>query len=130
MTVATWLSGDQTRDRELDDGNVSQQDLNEGYQEVDSSISGTDLGLSVEREITPWSTKLVTLQGNGEPFLEKLSDQNNWLGSLTSVHRKSRETNGGPDQPTGGSGCGTTSATEDEADKHLNRPTRAQAGTQ
>ena len=62
MTVATWLSGDQTRDRELDDGNVSQQDLNEGYQEVDSSISGTDLGLSVEREITPWSTKLVTLQ--------------------------------------------------------------------
>ena len=55
MTVATWLSGDQTRDRELDDGNVCQQDLNEGYQEVDSSISGTDLGLSVEREITPWS---------------------------------------------------------------------------
>ena len=87
MTVATWLSGDQTRDRELDDGNVNQQDLNEGYQEVESSLSGSDLGLSVEREIRPGLQADTLQKGNGKPFSGKLSDQNNWLGSLTSVHR-------------------------------------------
>ena len=72
-----------------------------------------------------------TLQkGNGKTlFLEEIIELKANAWELTSDHRKSRETNGGPDQPTGGSGCGTTSATEDEADKHLNRPTRAQAGT-
>ena len=75
MTVATWLSGDQTRDRELDDGNVYQQDLNEGYQDVDSSLSGSDLGLPVEREIRPGLQADHSTEGNGETLSGKLSDQ-------------------------------------------------------
>ena len=88
MTVATWLSGDQTRDRELEDGNVNQQDLNEGYEEVDSSLSGTDLGLSW-RERSTLVTKLDSLQRAVESPVWKIEDQNNWLGSLTSDHRLS-----------------------------------------
>ena len=71
MTVATWLSGDQTRDRELDDGYVDQQDLNEGYQEVESSLSGSDLGLSVGREIRPGLQANHSTEGNGETLSGK-----------------------------------------------------------
>ena len=62
---------DQTRDKELDDGNVNQQDLNEGYQEVESSLSGSDLGLSVEREIHPGLQAHHSTEGNGETLSGK-----------------------------------------------------------
>ena len=55
-TVATWLSRETDRDSELGTGMSSTTDLKRKvFRRLLTSITGTDLSLSMEREITLWS---------------------------------------------------------------------------
>ena len=96
---------------------VSVRDLNRGRQKDKNQPSGTDLGLSVEREITPWSPSFHSTELWRSSFWKIERDKNIGLEATTPFTGKI-ETNGGPGQP-GESGCGDTSAIEDEVARHL-----------
>ena len=98
---------------------------------IKPATAGTDLGLSVEREITPWSPSYNLYRGTWKVlFWKKLEEIKYWLGASRQSQVEAERTMAGPVQRSGESaGWSNTSAIKDEADKHLtDRPGwRAQA---